>query len=324
MSSCCLPDSACNCTCTCGKYKFINLTGSVIRIFDPKLMKVINADYAYLDIGFDPKVFNKMATLNIKPDTSTTFYDKNVKMTSKMEGDLGCCSTFMMYTYRYQGTSILPDYQEDTLLIVPDAVLASYPYRRDLVAPYKPVKCYDSPDDAVIGYCGFYKNYDGIDTSEDVNNTVIMNYNDNLYIPRDVKNPVSISFAESISSTGVYEVICTPVDCQIYDESGEVGVITSSGTTYTVSGTVEELNEIFKHFYVEPQAENCSVKFDYANKSTYMNITSYAVTVDWEDITNKPKVVTYDDTTEDGDGLGLELPDGSQVDIFEVELPPAE
>lgn len=318
MSSCC-SGSACECTCTCGKYKFVNLTGAVVRIYDPSLMKTINADYAQLDIGYDPKVFNKLATMIAKPDVNS-FYDKHVKMTSHTEGYEGCCAAFTMYTHKYTGTALLPEPETDTLYIVPEMVQKAYPDRLDLVTPYKPVKCVD--DDTVIGYCGFYGSVDSTDTTESkigytIPSQIIGNVNNRI--------DVAINFSESIpdgqTEPSTFTVSYTPVNCQCIDESVDPGIITGSGTTRSITGTVDELNAIFnERFEVLLPAEPSTgvITFVIDGREHIVEVSTLELSVDWENVTNKPNVVLYDDV-EDADGTNLELGNNDgKVSVFSM------
>ena len=323
MSSCCI-DSACDCSCTCGKYTFKNLTGSVIRIYDPKLMESFDANYAYLDIGFDVNIFNKVATLIIKPETSTTFYDKNVSMTSRLEGEEGCCASFTTYMYRYQGLSVLPEPEENVLLIVPEMVLKSYPYRTDLVTPYKPVVCASDNTGAVIGYCGFYKNYDGTDPVDKADTTIILTAPSQVVAVAGNIIKLKLSFSESIPSEEennyAIEVSYTPTNVTCYDKSGDTNIITVSGESRTVAGTLAELNEMFDHFYVGVTEADGKIDLVYANKPSTIEIQPLVVT--WDSIADKPNVVTYDSSDEDGDAKGIEISDGTNlIDLIEIELP---
>lgn len=318
MSSCCAT-SACGCTCTCGKYTFVNLTGSVIRIYDPNLMKSISSEYAQLDIAYDPKVFNKLATMIIKPNVDA-FYDKHVKMSSHVEGEEGCHASFTVYSHKYAGAMVLPEPATDTLYIVPELVQKAYPGRLDLVSPYKPVRCVDS--DTSIGYCGFYGAVDNTDTSVSK-----LSYNLPSQIIGNVNNriDVHVTFTESIpddqTEPAIFTVSYTPINCQCIDESGETGIITGSGTTRTITGTVAELNAIFNEKFevlLPEEPSTGAITFVVEGREHIVEVSTLELSVDWDNVTNKPNVVLYDDI-DDADGTNLELGAGDgKVSVFSI------
>ena len=320
MSSCCSNPSACGCTCTCGKYTFVNLTGTVVRIYDPSLMKVINADYAQLDIGFDPKLFNKLATMIIKPDVNA-FYDKHVKMTSHVEGDAGCHASFTMYTHKYTGASYLPEPAENVLYIVPEMIQRTYPDRLDLITPYKPVQCVSDP--TVIGYCGFYGFVDSTSDPDDSK----LSYTIPSQVIGNINNivDVSITFSETIpdgqTEPATFTVTYSPVNCQCVDESVDPGIITGSGTSRSITGTVAQLNHIFNEKFevvLPSEPSTGTITFVIEGKTHVIEISTLELSVDWENVTNKPNVVLYDNV-EDADGTNLELGnDDGKVSVFSM------
>ena len=319
MSSCCTNPTVCGCTCTCGKYSFVNLTGAVVRIYDPSLMKTIGADYAQLDIGYDPKVFNKLATLIITPDINT-FYDKHVKMTSHLEGDEGCHAAFTVYSHKYTGTNVLPEPQENVLYIVPEMVQRTFSSRIDLVTPYKPVQCTDS--DIVIGYCGLYGAVESEEVEESaisatIPSQIIGNVNNRI----DVRIVFSETIPDGATESAIFKVAYTPVNCQCIDESVDPGVITGSGTTREITGTVSELNAIFNERFevlLPSEPSTGTVTFVVDGKTHVVEVSTLELSVDWDNVTNKPNVVLYDDV-EDADGTNLELgDDDGKVSVFSM------
>lgn len=319
MSSCCSNPTVCGCSCTCGKYSFVNLTGAVVRVYDPNLMKTIGPDYAQLDIGYDPKVFNKLATLIITPDTNT-FYDKHVKMTSHSEGDPGCHATFTVYSHKYTGNSVLPEPQENVLYVVPEMVMRAYPGRLDLVTPYKPVQCVDS--DIVIGYCGLYGAIEAEEVEEsaisaNIPSQIIGNINNRV----DVRILFSETIPDGATESAIFKVSYTPNNCQCVDESVDPGIITGSGTTREIEGTVDELNAIFnEHFEVILPGEPSSgtIVFVIDGKSRTVDVSTLELSIDWDNVTNKPNVVLYDNIADD-DGTNLELGEGDgKVSVFSM------
>lgn len=284
--------NSCTCGCECDpcKIKFVNLTGEIVRIYSPEIMKLIDSEYAYIDIGYDSKVFNSIASLIVEP-SGITLSDKNVKMNSITK------PSFTLYGERYTGTMGIPESEEDTLYIVTKQVQKAYHKRNDLVVPFKPVKCYgvaeNGPEDVVIGYCGFYKPYLEEDDNAPEDSLLITKPTRLSGVSGDKIN-INVQFSEVTPSGAEFSVTYTPVNCAVIDESVDPAVTITSGMTKLVTGKIDVINNVFTNLFCVVGSENGFIKLMYGNSSETtipVKVTNEEVVrANWDDIEGKPAV----------------------------------
>lgn len=291
-NNCNVCEPSCTCGCQTGTPKFVNLTESIVRIFDPKIMKLIDSEYSYLDVGYDVKLFTAMATLIAEP-SGVALSDKNVKMHTTQK------PCYTLYGEVYSGTVAVPAPAEGTLYIVSEKILRANPYRDDLVVPYKPVKCYgvaaNGPEDVVIGYCGFYKPYLPEDEEESSPIYVISKPTKISGFTGD-KVSMGVSFESADPAVKDITVTYTPINCAVVDTFAEPEETVPSGTTKMIAGQLLDVNYHLAKLQVVVGAAEGFITITYGdNVETTIKVAvkeSTATSVAWDDITDRPEAFT--------------------------------
>lgn len=288
-NNCNVCEPSCTCGCQTGTPKFVNLTEGIVRIFDPKVMKLIDSEYSYLDVGYDVKLFNAMATLIVEP-SGVALSDKNVKMHTIQK------PCYTLYGEVYSGTVAVPAPADDTLYIVSEKILRANPYRDDLVVPYKPVKCYgvaaNGPEDVVIGYCGFYKPYLPED-EEDSSPIYVISKPTKISGFTGDRVSMGVSFESADPAVTDITVTYTPINCAVIDTFVEPEETVPSGTTKMIAGTLIDANYHLAKLQVVVGASEGFITITYGdNVETTIKVAvkeSTATSVAWDDITDKPE-----------------------------------
>ena len=258
-------------------YKFINLTGSTVRLYDSSIVKA-NSTTSYIEVGYVPAMLDKLASIIIEPDKDLTISDGTVtRVSSKVEPEEGCtccttcCTGFTRYDYEYNGKYELPEPVEDTYYIVSPYIQQVYGYRDDFVTTYGPVRCRpymttsttccSSTSSTIVGYLGLQfplkKPYD-VDKPKDI----YVSLHNNISGTAGTMFPLDVSFFTK-EEEDVIEVTYTPTNCRCHNASYDVTKIVMSGQSETITGTCKEVNKIVKNISVEIGSVSGKIKLTY-------------------------------------------------------------
>ena len=302
----------CPCKTDCGKIKYVNLTGSVIRIFDPSLMTTTDDKYGYLNIGYDEKLFDALATMIIHPDDPeyTTLVDSNVKLIEEKDD----CVTNFMYVYESEGSGdALPEPEPDTVFIVTEQVYKVFSHRTDLAVPYKPVKCYNakkgSTEDTPFGYCGLKRSFTG--SSSDVSQDSYFIEYDDIHGAENntirLNKYIKFTKNENVEAEDSLTVEYAPINCTITDETiHDSPIVTNSGEKRTISGTLEEITAIIERLWITISDKNGELHITYNGRTVTLDVIS--ISIEYDDIKDVPEnIVTYVEMPNDEDATALKL-----------------